>query len=398
MPVYSHSRLETYQSCPLKYKYQYVDRLRREEQGIEAFLGSRVHEALEKLYRDLLNGKRNTLSELLAFFNEQWEKHWDDLAVKIVRQELSPEHHRFAGRECIEKYYARFAPFDGDITMGVERRLNFMLDREGRYRMQGLIDRLARGKDGVWEIHDYKTSEYLPTQDEVDAKPQLALYQIGLQQAWSDVQAVRLVWHYLKQDTELSSTWAAPQLEDLRQATIELIDKIEADRSFIPKESGLCDWCQFPDLCPRKKHLFKVAVLPGEEFQTEDGVQLVDRYAHLRDQEREIRALLEEMRKRLIAYARQERVDVISGTEQLASVSLKKKFKFPESGDQRRKALEEILHQVGKWDEVSSLNHTRLDRILHDNEWNAELEEKIKPFTTEEEEVRVNLRKKGEEK
>jgi hypothetical protein len=232
----------------------------------------------------------------------------------------------------------------------------------------------------------------------VDAAPQLALYQIGLQQTWPDVQAVRLKWHYLKQDTELSSTWTASQLEDLRQRTMVLIDNIEADRSYIPKESGLCDWCEFPDLCPKKKHIFKVTPLPPEEFRTEDGVQLVDRYAHLRDQEREIRALLEEMRKQLIAYARQERVNIVSGTEQLASISLRKKFKFPEPGDQRRKALEEMLHQLGRWDEVSSLNHNRLDRILRDNEWNAGLEERIKPFTTEEEEVRVNLRKKGEEK
>jgi RecB family exonuclease len=119
---------------------------------------------LEKLYRDLLNGKRNALSELLDFFDEQWEKHWDDHTIKMVRQELSPEQHRCVGRECIEKYYARFTPFQGDITLGVERRLNFVLDHEGRYRMQGLIDRLARSKDGVWEIHDYKTSGYLPTQ------------------------------------------------------------------------------------------------------------------------------------------------------------------------------------------------------------------------------------------
>jgi hypothetical protein len=54
MPIYSHSRLSTYETSPLKYSLQYIDKveiLKRE--GIELFLGSRVHEAMEKLYKDL---------------------------------------------------------------------------------------------------------------------------------------------------------------------------------------------------------------------------------------------------------------------------------------------------------------------------------------------------------
>jgi len=398
MPVYSHSRLDTYKKCPLKYKFQYVDHLRREERSIEAFLGSRVHEALEKLYEDLLHGKRDTKTELLVYFEEQWEKNWNANTVKIVRKEYSPNHYKSAGLECIQRYYDRHAPFDNDTTVAVERRLDFSLDPENQYRITGLIDRLVKTDDGIWEIHDYKTSGRLPSQKEVNEDPQLGLYQIGLQQTWPEVQKVRLIWHFLRFDTLLSSIQRRDHLESLRAETMNLIDEIEATESFLPRESSLCDWCDFQDLCPKKKHLFKIGALPAEQFRAEAGVQLVDRYAHLRDQEREIKALLEEVRKQLIAYARRERVDIVSGTEQLASIILKKRSKFPESGDERREALEEMLHQVGKWDEVSSLNLNRLDRILRDKEWNFELEEKIKPFATEQEEVRVNLKKKKEDK
>jgi putative RecB family exonuclease len=54
MSVYSHSRLSCYEQCPQKYKLKYLDKVKTEvEQSIEAFLGSRVHETLEKLYQDL---------------------------------------------------------------------------------------------------------------------------------------------------------------------------------------------------------------------------------------------------------------------------------------------------------------------------------------------------------
>ncbi|MDI6846268.1 MAG: PD-(D/E)XK nuclease family protein, partial [Candidatus Saccharicenans sp.] len=50
---YSHSKLSTFENCPLKFKLAYIDEIRVEEEGIEAFLGSRFHQAMEKLYSEL---------------------------------------------------------------------------------------------------------------------------------------------------------------------------------------------------------------------------------------------------------------------------------------------------------------------------------------------------------
>lgn len=41
MPSYSHSRLSEFEKCPLSYKISYIDGIKREEEGVEAFLGSR---------------------------------------------------------------------------------------------------------------------------------------------------------------------------------------------------------------------------------------------------------------------------------------------------------------------------------------------------------------------
>jgi putative RecB family exonuclease len=45
MPVYSHSKLSVYETCPRKYRFQYVERVKVPEvKTVEMFLGSRVHE------------------------------------------------------------------------------------------------------------------------------------------------------------------------------------------------------------------------------------------------------------------------------------------------------------------------------------------------------------------
>ena len=51
MPLYSHSRLSCYETCPFQYKLKYVDRVKSTlGTTIEAFVGSMVHDALEWLY------------------------------------------------------------------------------------------------------------------------------------------------------------------------------------------------------------------------------------------------------------------------------------------------------------------------------------------------------------
>ncbi|MEE8401540.1 MAG: PD-(D/E)XK nuclease family protein, partial [Candidatus Hydrothermarchaeaceae archaeon] len=102
MPIYSHSRLSTFENCPLQYKFKYIDRVKLEEEweSIEAFMGSRVHDVLEKLYRDLKVTKLNSLEELLSFYDGIWEKNWND-DIRVIKTGFAPENYRDTGRKCI---------------------------------------------------------------------------------------------------------------------------------------------------------------------------------------------------------------------------------------------------------------------------------------------------------
>lgn len=249
LPLWSHSRISAYESCPLKYRFRYIDRVRTARETIEAFLGSRVHEALERLYRDRKAGVLDTLPDLLSSLEASWDRRWH-LGVKIVRQGRTADEYRAVARDCVERYYGRFVPFDQEKTIALEHRVVLRLDKSGRYRLQGYIDRLAVAPDGVIEIHDYKTSESLPTQADLDADRQLALYQIGVQEGQLEVNDVRLVWHYLRHDERLTSTRDRAALADLRRRTLERVREIEAAADFPAKESRLCAWCEFLEVCP----------------------------------------------------------------------------------------------------------------------------------------------------
>jgi len=385
MPAYSHSQLSTYETCPHQYRLHYIQKIKVETEGVEAFMGSRVHDVLEKLYRDLKMTKLNTLEELLAFYHQCWEKNWSE-AVQIIRKEYRAEDYHRLGEKCITDYYTRYYPFDQGKTLGLEETIYFPLEEEKGYWIRGVVDRLALLDHSTLEIHDYKTSSRLPTQKDVQSDRQLAFYQMGVEGKWKDIKEIKLIWHYLAFDAEIQSLRTPEELQQLRQETMELIKKIESDREFSPKESPLCDWCDYQGLCPKRRHRVVVDNLPPNEYLEEEGVNLVNRYVELKEKKGillgEIDAELARVEEALFAFAQREELEAIYGSDHVAKIKTEVKEKYPLKGDPSRKALDEFIRTAGKWMEVSDLNPWMLARILERGGWPPSLAKKVKEFST----------------
>lgn len=265
--LYSHSRIACFEKCPRQFHFRYVLAIESQQEGIEAFLGKRVHEVLERLYQFTDEGRRPPLEKVLDRFRILWDQHYDASRIQIVRAENSAAQYRDIGERCLTLFYRRHYPFDNGKTLGLEKRLVFSIDTEKGYKLQGIVDRLARARDGVLEIHDYKTGARALPQKDADADRQLALYQLALEHGaghkepeLDTAQGVRLVWHFLQTDTIRISTRTPEQLETLREKTVHAIDEIESaiaatrsDRyrteAIEAKKSALCQWCDYAKIC-----------------------------------------------------------------------------------------------------------------------------------------------------
>ena len=58
MTVYSPSRLSTFDNCPKQFEFRYIQKIQRDTESIEAFVGKRVHEILERLYHHVARHSR----------------------------------------------------------------------------------------------------------------------------------------------------------------------------------------------------------------------------------------------------------------------------------------------------------------------------------------------------
>jgi len=385
--VYSHSRLETFSNCRLKFRYQYVDKVdvpRRE--SVEAFLGSRVHETLEQHYKNIMMGKMWTQEEYLAYFDDIWKKLMPE-NLHIVNQQYTQEDYYQQGVRSLTDYWKHYHPFDSEKTIALEKRIYMNLDDGDSYRFQGYVDRISKTADGIWQIRDYKTKRNLPTIEEAQKDRQLALYQMGLQKMWTDTDQVQLIWHYLLFDEEVKITKDKPDLEKTRIDTIHLIQEVETamvEDDFPYHESALCEWCDFFDICPAKKHLAKVRTLPPEDFKREQGVTLVDRYAKLMEERKQNELEIQTVKDELFRFAEQFVVDKVYGSSHYVRVKVEESMQPPSASDrehkQLREELEEYLRASALWQEVSQFNPKRLIKILREGELAGKIRQEIERF------------------
>lgn len=250
MPIYSHSKLQSFEQCPLKYKFRYIDKIVPEiKQTIEGFLGNMVHESLEHLYKASMKKITIPLDELIEFYARSWKEKITP-EVKIVKEDVSEEFYFNKGIKFLINYYQKHAPFF-DNTIETEKKIFVKLDNYGNYKLIGFIDRLVYDKEkNIFEIHDYKTSSSLKSQDELDKDRQLALYSLGIRELFPTAQDVHLIWHYLDFNETIRSFRTLEQLENLKSEIIKLIKKIESTTEFPPHPSILCKWCEFQKNCP----------------------------------------------------------------------------------------------------------------------------------------------------
>lgn len=395
MTIYSHSRLGTFENCPRHFWYSYIGKPEIERvDGIEAFTGSRAHDALEELYKRHMNGHMMDVEELLACYEAGWESNWHD-NVQIVNKTYCAEDYREVGRGSLRLYYSRYHPFDQSQTLQLEARILINLDGDGKYKLQGYIDRLAQRRDGAYEIHDYKTSSRMPTQKQADRDRQLALYQLGVQGMWDDVNEVELIWHYLRFDKEIRSRRTPGQLETIKNDCIAVIDDIESrgrdEANFPTKKTRLCDWCEYRELCPATRHRVAVAKLPPEKFDADAGVGLVDELADILDNrhelEEQVDALKEkeaDQQERIIAFAQQEGLESVAGSSFHVDITERMKIDYPKSGDERRDDFEQALHKSGLWDRLTALNWSKLKSLWKEKDsLSPQAREEIEDYITE---------------
>ncbi|MEI6040544.1 MAG: PD-(D/E)XK nuclease family protein [Candidatus Berkelbacteria bacterium] len=235
----SYSAFQTFNQCPLKYKFQYIDWVKVPEKP-EFFFGGLVHEVVQMaLRRDPIIPK---IEDLIKFYESKWRE-------DVFPDKLTSDQYLELGREMIKNFHEGYKPGLRKVV-AAEKRFQIPLEN---HTLSGVIDRVDKLPFGAYEIVDYKTSKSLPSQEEVDEDKQLATYAIAVQTLWPEAKDMRLTLHFLKHNSMLTTARTQEQIEKMKLEIVETADKITKTKTFKPCENKFCDWCDYKHLCPLKK-------------------------------------------------------------------------------------------------------------------------------------------------
>ncbi len=399
---YSFSKIGSFEKCKLQYKYRYIDKLRLRAETIEAFMGIIVHEALKEFYDFVKNKIIKPKKWLLYKYDELWKKDYND-SIKIMKKEFSAEDYYEKGKKCLMDYYEEYKPFDQTKIVKTEESVFCKLKQDSQeYRFTGIIDRLDwNDKEKIFEIHDYKTSATLMTQEEAGQDFQLSLYQLALLRRWPEAERTKLIWHFLLFNKQIESSRTKEQLMEIQSIAVDKIKAIEACEEFPPHKSVLCDWCDFQQICPLWKHPKKMEKLDENKYRKDPGVKLVTCYSELEEEKKQLKAKISEIEQEqakiaeaAVEFAEKEDSWVIDGPDKQLVVTVKEELGAPSRKEDSEKweGLRNILVESDKYVDVSTVNSSMLNRML--KSWPQEFIDKIKDFLSKKTIKKVDLKNK----
>lgn len=372
MTCYSHSRISTFENCPYQYKLKYIDRIKVDIQTtIEAFMGNIVHKALEKLYKDKKFAKEISKEIILNFYNTTWNKTYSkNILIAKANQGMTSDNYKKMGEKFISDYYDKMAPFEQLTILGLETQDRMTLPDGNQWHIR--IDKLACDNKGNYYVCDYKTNARMKTQEEADNDRQLALYSIWVKNKFKDAKNVKLVWHMLAFNKDTISEKTDNQLEELQKNICKKIKEIESTTEFPRKQSGLCDYCIYKNICPSFKH--KTAIKENiKEFNANDGIKFVNEYSEIKKKLSELKEKENSLKEKLINYAKQKDIDIIYGDDAKANIKEFDKIVLPEN----KKILKALLENKGLWNKYSMICYAKLNNGILKNEIPSEISDNI---------------------
>ncbi|MDD5032620.1 MAG: PD-(D/E)XK nuclease family protein [Candidatus Pacebacteria bacterium] len=312
----SYSSLETYKSCPKKFKYQELDKI-KVPKSIEAAFGTAVHSALKKMFER--TPLYPTLDEISGFFIDAWK----EKLLKINPEKVSESAQKAYTEEglvLLKNFYKKNPPWNFN-AVELESRFETVLEdsKTGeRHTLSGIIDRIDKSPESdAYEIIDYKTSKKMPSQESLDKNLQLSIYGLGLLQKWPRLKPenIKLSLYFLPHNEKTETRRTTEQLAKTKTAILETINEIQElikdNKEFIPLPSGLCGWCGYKKMCPMWRHLYKEQ---SEKQKTKSEIeQAIDEYFELKDETLKNNRKLKAIQADVIKFMNQEKVERVFG-------------------------------------------------------------------------------------
>jgi DNA helicase-2/ATP-dependent DNA helicase PcrA len=232
----SSSAVENYRKCPQRYAFGYLWSLKEGPRAALSF-GSVMHTTIKRFLEQLRKGARLPFDEVQRIYETEW-------SGAGYEDEYQEAEYKKDGLEQLKAFHAAVLTEPPEI---LEQERGFELPLENDVILTGRMDQVnSLGRKDV-EIVDYKTGK--PRKD-VEARKdlQLSIYALAAKEIF-EWNPVRLVFHYLQNNSTQVTTRDAKQIDEAEKIVQETAADIRA-KEFPAKPGFACRSCAYKPICP----------------------------------------------------------------------------------------------------------------------------------------------------
>jgi DNA helicase II / ATP-dependent DNA helicase PcrA len=254
----SATAVETYEMCPLQFKFEREWRLSRQVHAAMQY-GAAMHRILLTYYQSVRLGRTKSDDELLQLFR-------DDLETAGIQDNYQKQLYLKQGLEQLQDFLTGTRSTPAPEVLHTEEWFDVQI---AGTKVAGRIDRMDRTADGSVAIVDYKTGK-ARSQEDADESLQLSIYAIAAREKWG-YRVGALQFHNLEGNVPVFSRRTEFQLEAAREQVLDVARGIAAG-NFEAKVGRHCNYCAFRGLCPAQEK--RVPNLSAN--QTKPGAKSLD--------------------------------------------------------------------------------------------------------------------------
>lgn len=226
---YSYSKQESFYTCPSKFKFEYIDKIKTFVSNSALEKGSYLHHKIEEFLETPVDKKPFTFT----IATEEEQKEFDDIVSNIINS----------------NYYIdiknKLSLVD---TYGIEEGFSFDLNwlplpyKNKDVIIRGYIDLyMIKGSNAI--VIDHKSGKYKdPKWQTYD---QVMLYALWIMKKYPQVNTVKSTYSYIEHNTRNTKIFTRVEMEYIEKYFTDKLNTIENENNFPKKVTKLCLWCDY---------------------------------------------------------------------------------------------------------------------------------------------------------
>lgn len=261
---FSYSKLNTFDTCPYRFKLRYEDKNFSSSSSLAMEIGTIAHKCKELVAQDLIDGNKPNYEAIEHIYwngfdqlpgkdpsgKDHGVEHIpgaNELKQKYIFDWMAPDNKSGLTYDQKSKLFcSNLVDMENDpIWHPIDVEVPFTIDYND-HTLHGFIDKLEANANGDIRVVDYKTSKAVFRDDAIKTAMQMVIYSLAVEQMYGKLPVQHLYdFVFIGKKQHACTSGYLNRGKKKLDKWFNLLDECRETNIWRPSPSPLCHWCDF---------------------------------------------------------------------------------------------------------------------------------------------------------